>query len=156
MPRRALSTARTGCFQAVTTGSSQRLLNSCGDAGHSSVGAVKRGRYHGMDSLALLDHHDFQIYEDPRSGNDTSCSRAIGVDVIGAGAGGPLDRGRHAIDDDVVHLGEIALSIVVAHDNATNREANAGCGEDQAFDSGSVIAMKGSIRATLVPVVGLR
>src|SRR5229473_2779325 len=134
MPRRALSTARTGCFQAVTTGSSQRLLNSCGDAGHSSVGAVKRGRYHGMDSIALLDHHDFQIYEDPRAGNDTSCSRAIGVDVIGAGAGGPLDRGRHAIDDDVVHLGEIALSIVVGHDNAT----------------------KGSIRANLVPVVGLR
>jgi hypothetical protein len=82
------------------------------------------------------------------------CSGAISIDLIRAGARGPLDRGRGAIEYDVVHLGEGTFSIIVGHDYATDREGDTGCGEDQAFDGGSVIAMKGSIRAGLgVPVV---
>jgi hypothetical protein len=99
--------------------------------------------------LSLTDHHEDQVRKSTSASSDMCCSGAISIDLIRAGARGPLDRGRGAIEYDVVHLGEGTFSIIVGHDYATDREGDTGCGEDQAFDGGSVIAMKGSVRAGL-------
>ena len=104
--------------------------------------------------LSLTDHHEDQVKKSISASNDMSCSGAISIDLIGASARGSLDRGRDAIEYDVVHFGEGTFSIIVGHDYATDREGDTGCGEDQAFDGGSAIAMQGSVRACLcVPVV---
>ncbi|PYT24459.1 MAG: hypothetical protein DMG57_28500 [Acidobacteria bacterium] len=99
-----------------------------------------------MDFLAFSDHHDGQVYKPTGARNDVGCSGAIGIDVISASAGRPLMGGGKPLKNAMVHLGEIAFSVIVGHDHTTNGEGNAGCRQDQAFDGGSVIAVKGSVR----------
>jgi hypothetical protein len=59
----------------------------------------------------------------------------------------PLNRGRGAIDNDMAQLVQIAFSVKVGNAHATDRESNAGSGENYAFDGGSVIAPNGTVRA---------
>src|SRR5712692_3079522 len=67
------------------------------------------------------------------------CAGAIGINVISASDGGPVAY-RGAIENDGVKLGELTVAVKVSHGHAADRDGNAGCGKDQAFDGESVIA----------------
>src|SRR6266446_7040885 len=83
---------------AVTTASSHGSIDSYADAGDSARRAIKRSRNHGVDFLAPSDHHDAQVYKTTGAYNKRNSSGAIGIDVIGASDGGPLDRGWKAVE----------------------------------------------------------
>ena len=79
-----LSTTRTGCFHAVTTGSSQRLLDSDGYGGECVC--VE----HAVDFFALSDYHEGQVQRNRTVGGvDYSCSSAIRIDGVGPAARRP-------------------------------------------------------------------
>ena len=96
----------------------------------------------------MSDHHKPRIHDIKRGRNvDVKCSGAVGIDVIRASAFGPLERWRDAIDNDVVHLAQLTVSIEGSHGYPTDREGNAGCGVGEPIDGKSVISAKDLIRA---------
>src|SRR6266404_7736989 len=101
-----------------------------------------------MDFLAVSDHYEVQFDGRKRVSGDVDhrCSSAIRINGIGAAAGRPFNGWRYAADKEVVHLGQITFAIKIGHGYAADREPGAGrkrrpgVGEDQAFDSETVIA----------------
>jgi hypothetical protein len=109
---------------------------------------TKRSRNYRMDFPAMSDYHDAQIHDIKRGWNvDMNGSGAIGIDVIRARAFGPLERWRDAIEYDVVHLGQLTVSIEGSHGYAKDREGNAGRGVGEPLYGKAVIAPKDLIRA---------
>src|ERR1700690_3787145 len=76
-----------------------------------------------------------------------SGSSAVCIHLIGAIAWGPIEgRGRATGDDDMIHLGQMALSVKISHGYTTDWDLNARRGGDHAFDRESVIAVQDPIR----------
>jgi hypothetical protein len=69
-----------------------------------------------IDLFAVIDHHEVQVHGTlTRRAVNHSRSGAIRVDGIGPRAWGPLDRGRDAVEDYVIHLRDIAFTVEVSH-----------------------------------------
>ena len=98
----------------------------------------------------MFDGHEVQLHLRIRGRVEHSRSSAIRIDGIGAGARRPLLGWEYTVHDDMIHLCDIAFTIVMLHDHAADLEVR---GQDHPFEGESVITRKRSVRA--VPILRL-
>lgn len=103
---------------------------------------------HLPDFFTFFDHHEMQIYDtgETRRGVNHGSSGAIRINGIGSAPGCPFLRWWHAVDNDMVYLGQITVAVKMGHGYAADRDASS---DDESFYRGSVITVKRSVRARM-------
>jgi hypothetical protein len=130
-----------------------RLLHLRGGAGDD----VSRLRNHGADLVPVVAHDEAQDHRRKRRSwnDDLSLSGAIPIDAIRPGGRSPFLWRQHAVENDVVHLSQMAPPVELSHGDPTERKGDWGI-DKEAFDGECILASKGAVRAGSVVELAYR
>jgi len=96
---------------------------------------------HGVYFLSLSDHDEGEVQRNRTIGGvDHRCSSAVRIDDVTPSRLRPTGLRWRAVDDCTLDPSQITSAIEMSHAHTTELEGNAGCGQQHAFRSKSVIA----------------